>query len=65
MGSTKYLYDNHYSFINFSDLFISNIFIDYSSYSTRYVIIKSNDSHSNYSFGDGGSDSGGGATGGW
>ena len=66
-GVQNDLYDNHYSFINYYDLFTTTTFIDYSSYEVHEV--KNEDSYdsshsNNYSFG-GGSDCGGGATGGW
>lgn len=64
-GVQNDLYDNHYSFINFYDLFTSTHFIDYSSTEVRYVRNENSyDSHGDYSF-SGGSDSGGGVTGGW
>ena len=62
-GVQNELYENHYDYISYNDLFSSTIFIDYSSSYYRNNNDNNNSNNdSDYSF-SGGHDSGGGATG--
>ena len=64
-GVQNELYENHYDYISYNDLFSSTIFIDYSSsYYRNYNDNNNSNNDNDYSF-SGGHDSGGGATGSW